>query len=153
MHYIKQMKHNFVFSFLFFHLPWERVQREEPKCRCNPAPTAVGDRHVQLSASRWPLDFQQADLMLLDHFHLNTCKIPGVPYFLSAPFSPAVQICCSGRYLTFCTSGHLSCTMSSPDNQELKGQEQFLSHTRCWKGLERYLRFCLSTSEELLKTV
>lgn len=40
------MKRNFVFSFLFFHLPWERVQREEPKCRCNPAPTAVGDRHV-----------------------------------------------------------------------------------------------------------
>lgn len=83
---------------------------------------------VQLSTSRWSLDFQHAALMLSDHSHLNTYKTPAVAlFFIFTSCSNLLlkQTC----YLLFCTSEHLSCTMSSLDNEEIKGWNGFsLSH-------------------------
>lgn len=55
-------------------------------------------------------------------------------------------------YFLFCKSEHLSCTMSSPDKEEIKGWNSFCLIPG-WEGLERLLHFCISTSEELLQIV
>lgn len=119
------MKCNFLFfSFLFFPLPWEKVQREEPKCKCNPTSTAVGDRYVGYNCpyqdNLWIFNMQPSCSQIIP---ISTYKTPAVPLL----FIWTISTNCSNLllkqtcYILFCTSEHLSCTMSSLDNEEIKG--------------------------------
>lgn len=121
MHYINQMKHNFVISFLFFPLPWEKVPREEPKCRCNPTSTAVGDRHVGTTVYiKMTSGFSTCSLNVLRSLPSQHLLSP--PYYLQH-FHQLFKSVAHGQTwsLLFCPSEHLSCT-TSLDNQEIKGQ-------------------------------
>lgn len=153
VHYIKQMKQNF-FSFLFFPLPWEKMQREEPKCRCNSISTAAGDRHVVTTVhikmtsgfsthsinalrslpSQHLQDSHCPSSFYLHHFHQLLKRVAQADMWPSSLHRWAPEL-------------HNVIFGQSRD----KRVEQFLSHTRFWEGLERHLHFCLSTNEELLK--
>lgn len=123
MHYIKQMKHNSSFSFWFFPLPWEKVQREESKCRCTPTSTAVGDRHVGTTAYfKMTSGFSthsQGALRSPPSQHLQDSCRPLL--FICTIFTSCSNLLLRQTcYLPFCTSEHLSCTMSSLDNKDIK---------------------------------
>lgn len=137
-------------------MPWEKVQGEEPKCRCNPMSTAVGDRHVGTTVQiKMTPAFSTRSLNALSslpsqHLKDSFCPLHFICTIYTSCSNQLSRQTCS---LLFCTSEPLSCTMSSLDNQEIKGRNSSSLITRFWEGLERYLHFCLSTSEELLKTV
>lgn len=81
VHYIKQMKQNFLFFHFYFSLcPGKRWRGKKKNVGAIlHIQQLVIDMWVQLSTWRWPLDFQHAALVVSDHSHLNTYKTPAVP--------------------------------------------------------------------------
>lgn len=145
------MKHNFIFSFLFFPLPWEKVPREEPKCRCNPTSTAVSDRHVGTTVHLWIFKmtsgFSARSLNALrslpfQYLHDSCCPPTIYLHHFHQLFKSVAQADMLSPFLHKWAPQLHNVISGQPGDKRV---EQFLSHSRFWEGLERHLHFCLST--------
>lgn len=98
------------------------MQREEPKCRCNSISTAVGDRHVVTTVPiKMTSGFSTCSINALRSLpsqHLQDSRCPS-NFYLHC-FHQLLKSVAQGD-LFLCTNEHLSCTMSSLDNHEIKG--------------------------------
>lgn len=121
----------------------EKVQRDEPKCRCNPTSTAVGDRHRGTTVHiRMTSRFSTHSLNALQSFpsqHVQDSCSPPTFYLhhFHQLFKPVAQADMLPSFLHKCTP-ELHNVISGWQSGD-KRVEEFLSRTRSWEGLERHL--------------
>lgn len=119
MHYIKQMKQNFLFFYFYSSLcPGKRCRGKNQNVGA--IPYLQHDRHVVTTVHiKMTSGFSTCSINTLRSLpsqHLQDSRCPSTFYLHH--FHQLLKQTCD---LLLCTSEHLSCTMSSLDNHEIKG--------------------------------